>query len=252
MRKRRVGNQVRAGQDRVALGDTVIEFAVRRSRRRKKTVQITVDGEGVRVAAPWATPDREIRAFVEKRADWIVRQLAEAERRPRPPLFVTGDTLPYLGRPTELTVEPGDVAHPQVSFDDGRLIIAAPRQTTGDGLSQLLRRAVVEWYGERAAELLPACVDEWLPRLADGERPRILIRDQRKRWGSCAADGTLRFNWRLVMLEPALIEYVVVHELAHLTVKNHSADFWKVVAGVLPDVKERRQRLREAEKTLPM
>ena len=72
----------------------------------------------------------------------------------------------------------------------------------------------------------------------------ILIRDQRQRWGSCAPDGTLRFNWRAMMLKQSLIEYVVVHELAHLTHRNHSADYWNLVSHVMPDAQQRRRSLR--------
>ena len=78
------------------------------------------------------------------------------------------------------------------------------------------------------------------------------MRDQRQRWGSCATDGTLRFNWRIMMLKPALIEYVVVHELAHLTHRNHSPDFWGLVASLLPDAQRRRQVLTEVGRTLPL
>ena len=86
--------------------------------------------------------------------------------------------------------------------------------------------SLIEWYKSRAADKLAAGLERWWPKLGRGEKSRILIRDHRRQWGSCAADGTLRFNWRLVMTKPALIEYVVVHELAHLTHRNHSADFW--------------------------
>ena len=91
------------------------------------------------------------------------------------------------------------------------------------------------WYRGRAAERLPNVVERWWPQLGRGEVSQILIRDQRKRWGSCAPDGTLRFNWRAMMLEQALIEYVVVHELAHLTHRNHSTDFWGLVSKAMPD-----------------
>ena len=82
--------------------------------------------------------------------------------------------------------------------------------------------------------------------------PSVLIRDQRQRWGSCAPDGTLRFNWRAVMLPPALIEYIVVHELIHLTIKTHSTDFWALVSKAMPDAQQRRRRLREAGQALPL
>ena len=84
------------------------------------------------------------------------------------------------------------------------------------------------------------------------EKPEVLIRDQRQRWGSYAPDGTLRFNWRVVMLEPDLVEYVVVHELSHLKISSHSAEYWAQVSSLLPDAQQRRQRLRVAGKMLPI
>ena len=106
----------------------------------------------------------------------------------------------------------------------------------GDGgeRRERIRRAVVAWYRGRAEERLPACVARWQPRLGRGSPPRVLIRDQRQRWGSCAPDGTLRFNWRTVMLEPSLIDYIVVHELAHLSVRSHSPEFWRIVTAAMP------------------
>ena len=115
-----------------------------------------------------------------------------------------------------------------------------------------VRRAVIAWYRDRAKERLTAGVERWWPRLGSGEKSPVLIRDQRQRWGSCAPDGTLRFNWRAVMLKPALIEYVVAHELVHLTHRNHSRDFWGLMSNVLPDVQKRRKALREAGRVLPL
>ena len=141
---------------------------------------------------------------------------------------------------------------PEVRFDHWRLRVSVPQSLDGGERYELIRRAVVGWYRARAAERLAAGVDRWWPRLGRGEKSRILVRDQRQRWGSCAPDGTLRFNWRAMMLEPALTEYIVVHELAHLTVKNHSSNFWGLVSKTMPDAQQRRQRLREAGRTLPL
>ena len=84
------------------------------------------------------------------------------------------------------------------------------------------------------------------------EIPRVLVREQRTRWGSCSADGTLRFSWRLAMVEQELIDSVAVHELAHLEVMDHSRAFWDVVLRAMPDAKERRKRLAEAGRHLPL
>ena len=74
---------------------------------------------------------------------------------------------------------------------------------------------------------------------------RITIREQKTRWGSCSSKGNLNFNWKLVLLDPELLDYVVVHELAHRREMNHSKNFWKIVEAELPDYRERRRRLKE-------
>ena len=127
-----------------------------------------------------------------------------------------------------------------------------PNTLDGSDRSESIRRAVVGWYRGRAAERLPDVVERWWPRLGRGEKSRILVRDQRQRWGSCAPDGTMRFNWRAMMLKPALIEYVVVHELAHLTHRNHSTDFWGLLSKAMPDAQQRRKSLREEGRALPL
>ena len=239
-------------RDSVSFGDTTIEYEVRRSRRRRKTVQITVDRGGVHVAAPARTPYRELRAIVRKRARWILRHAAEAMLEPAPMQFVSGETLPYLGRNLRLTVTPADASSPEVRFDHWRFRVSVPRGLDDSARRESIRCAVVRWYQARAAERLEAGVERWWPRLGRGARSRVLVRDQRRRWGSCSFDGTLRFNWRVMMLAPDLIDYIIAHELAHLTRRDHSPAFWALLSTEIPDVEERRKRLREAGRTLPL
>ena len=236
----------------VRFGDTSIEYEVRRSQRRKKTVQVTVDGGGVQVAAPTATPDSELQAIVRKRAPWILKHAHEDALRAVPKRFVSGKTLPYLGRNVRLIVEAADIRTPEVRFDHWRFRVSIPHNLEGEVRYQRVRLVVVDWYRTRAAARLRSGVQRWWLRLGNGGEPQILIRDQRQRWGSCAPDGTLRFNWRVMMLAPSLVEYVMVHELAHLRIKNHSQDFWRLLVSILPDAEHRRRRLREAGKTLPL
>ena len=222
-------------EGRVRFGETTIEYRVRRSERRKKTVQITVGGAGVQIAASSATPGKELRAIVRKRALWIISHASGTSLEAAPKRFVSGEALPYLGRNVRMVVERADLRYPEVRFDHWRSRVAAPRGLDDAARYERIRRSVVGWHRARAAERLSADVGRWWPRLGRGAEPRVLIRDQRQRWRSCAPDGTLRFNWRAMMLAPALIEYIVVHELAHLTHQNHSADFWGLVSTAMPD-----------------
>lgn len=241
-----------SGRVSVRFGGTTIEYEVRRSERRKKTVQITVDGGGVQVTAPAKTSEAELRAIVRKRAPWILSQASDEMLEASPKRFVSGETLPYLGRNVRLIVEPADIKSPKIRFDHWRFRIAAPKTLTDDERYQPIRRTVVRWYRNRASERLPNVVGRWWPRLGRGDMTQVLIRDQRQRWGSCAPDGTLRFNWRAMMLKPTLIEYVVVHELAHLTHRNHSTEFWGLLSRVMPDAQIRRKNLREDGRMLPL
>ncbi len=237
----------------VKFGDTVIDYEIRRSPRRKKTVQISVDGGGVRVASPVETSDADLQAIVRKRAPWILsHSSSDAILEALPKRFVNGETLPYLGRNVMMIVKPADVLRPVFSFDHWRFRLDVPNHLSSDDRTVALRKAVVAWYRERAAERLQAVVQRWWSQLGQGKMSQILIRDQRQRWGSCSSDGTLRFNWRAMMLKPALIEYVVVHELAHLTHQNHATDFWNLLASVMPDAQQRRRDLREAGRRLPL
>ena len=239
-------------RDNVRFGDTTIEYEIRRSRRRRKTIQITVNGGSVHVMAPMATPDEELRGMVRKRAPWILSHASEATPQAPPKRFVSGETLPYLGRNIRLVVESGDVRSPEVRFDHWQFRVVVPWSLDDGKRYELVRHALITWYRARAAEELAVSVDRWWPRLGRGEKSRILVRDQRRRWASCAPDGTLRFNWRVMMLDPSLMEYIVVHEMAHLTHLNHSKNFWGLVSKTMPDVQQLRQRLREASRALPV
>ena len=236
--------------DQVQFGDATIEYEVQRSQRRRKTVQVTMDCRRVLVAAPTDTPTSTLEAIAHKRAPWILRQAPEPGLRVHPNRFVSGETLPDLGRNVRLVAEPGDVLAPQVRFDHGTFRITVPEQLDETERYDGIRRVVVQWYRRRAAQRLPQTVELWRKRMGWPETPEALIRDQRQRWGSCAPDGTLRFNWRVVTLHPELAEYVVVHELTHLKASAHSTEYWALVSSLLPDAQQRRKRLREAGRVL--
>ena len=114
------------------------------------------------------------------------------------------------------------------------------RKTEQIPISEEVRREGIE----RAKRIFPERTAYFAKRMGV-DYGRITIREQKTRWGSCSSKGNLNFNWTLVLLDPELLDYVVVHELAHRREMNHSAAFWKVVEAELPDYWERRARLKE-------
>ena len=230
----------------------VIPYKLRRSKRRRKTFQISVNDAGVRVAVPYRTPNREVHAFLNKHAPWILKQLAKLKDRPAPKSFVTGETMPYLGRNIQLTVKKRPISEARVRLHQGNFQVDTPQSLKDDELREEIERAFLHWYQQRAKQRIAHAVNLRWPGMKKGDKPQVIIGNQKTLWGSCAADGTLRFNWRLVMMPPPLMEYVVVHELAHLKQRNHSPAFWKVVVKAMPDALERRKHLRELGRDLPL
>ena len=229
----------------VRFGDARIHYQVVRSPRRHKTIEITVDEPGlVTVAAPADIPAGDLEAAVRRRAGWIIRHDGEAAAALPPRRFVSGESLPYLGRSVLMAVHPTDDDQVAIRFHHWQFDVDVPRSLEGDERHAKVRAAFESWYRERAALKLPSRVERIGSLL--GVRPtEVLIRGQRKRWASCAPDGTLRFNWRAIMAPPALLDYVVAHELAHLRVRGHTPEYWAIVAQAVPDYRLRRARLRE-------
>lgn len=241
-------NSTKTERASVECDDGAIEYTLVRSARRKKTIEIRVEQDrGVVVLASMRALRVQLDAMVRQRADWIALTLAEqaeaaqkAQRR-----FADGATLLYLGNEMTLRSEIVDGEYITVRAEDGAFRIGLPTLVGADKRDAVVGSALTEWYKKRAATLLPQAVERWQDKVSRRKPMRTLIRNQRKRWGSCSSDGSLRLNWRVVMAPPPIIDYLVVHELAHLDEMNHSARFWKLVARHIPDHKARRNRLRE-------
>jgi predicted metal-dependent hydrolase len=231
---------------RLEQGSLVLSYTL--ERRRRRTVGILVDPQqGVIVRAPLKLGLHAIEEVLLAKHAWIAKHLArlQAQGLPRPPhLFQNGETFLHLGRSYALEVRPSAVAAlTPPTLADGRLLVTAPAALTPELQSDLVHRAILRWYRRQAAQLLPPRVEPFAAALGL-PMPRVLIRDQKTRWGSCGPDGTLRLNWRLVMAPPDIIDYLAAHEVCHLRVPAHSPAFWSLVASLVPDCKDRRARLR--------
>ncbi len=217
-----------------------LRFAVRWSRRRR-TVGITVkrDGELV-LAAPLRTSQRRLEAVVRDKLPWVRRKLAEFEAlgpAPQPRRVVPGELFPYLGCDYRLVLAAAP-SEPVVLGDDALEM--------DDSLDGRRRGALLAWYQARATEYIEAAVARFVP-LVGAAPARVVVRDLgKRRWGVCEHRTlTVTLHWQLVTQPADLIDYVVVHELAHLHEPNHGKEFWRRVADVLPDYKDRRKRLRD-------
>ncbi|MGD9774986.1 M48 family metallopeptidase [Diaphorobacter sp.] len=238
----------------VLLGDAVVAYCLQRARRR--SIGFTVGPDGLTVRAPaWATL-AAVDAALHTKASWIVRKLAEQqERRQRLDsariAWGHGAVLPYLGEPLTVLLD-------ALAARGGTLLEPAPHATPVPGASARalrialppcaapaqVRDAVQAWLMREARRRFTQRLDHFAPLLAV-RWTRLRLSSAATRWGSARADGSINLNWRLMHYSPAIIDYVVAHELAHLRVMDHSPRFWDTVASVVPDYAALRRSLRD-------
>lgn len=213
-------------------------------RRRRRTIGITIDANGLSVAAPLRAPWREVEAFLRQKERWIKRKLDEWARLPRPAIVRghSGESLPLFGLPVTLEVHTG--SRRAVHHHRHRLLVTAPS-------TQRVAKVLIGWLKTQALDTLTPRAAHYAAHL-DVVPPLVGLSNARTQWGVCTEDGTIRLCWRLVHLEPALSDYVIAHEVAHLVEMNHSRRFWTLLGRLYPEWRAARERLELAAATLPL
>ena len=212
-------------------------YQIRRSdRARRVRVSVAADGQ-VEVVLPRCAPERHAAEAVRELAPWIElrrRALARAAAE----VARAADSVPYLGETLRLAPEPGRA---RVHRRGGDLLVPA-----GDP-----REALERWYRRRARAEIGPRLDAATAR-AGTRHAGLTIRGQRTRWASCSSSGAMSFNWRLLLAPPAILDYVVEHEVAHLEVMDHSPRFWRLLASRSPDWRAQAAWLRRYGSTLTL
>lgn len=226
----------------ITLNGRAITYTVRRSARARQ-IRLRVGAAiGLEVVVPARGRLPDIPPLLRERADWILRAIGRvaAQVPPVPAPLVEGATVPYLGIEQRLVLLDGTGLKPEGRHDCEEQTLTVRFDTAAYTLA-----AVLEWwFRERAREQLAARVEYFAAQLGV-RHTRLTIRDTRSRWGSCSSKGGLNFSWRLILVPPPILDYVVIHELAHLRELNHSPRFWAIVAEHCPDYRARRDWLKQ-------
>ncbi len=212
----------------VVLCGQTIPYQLVRAHRQSIGMEVHLDGLTVR--APRWVSIREIELALRERAEWVVHTLIEWRARRRdvlPRRWKTGAPILYRGRELSLELFPSRL--PEVAADLFHLTVRHPAAHD----EREVERAVGAWLKDEAWNLIVTRVGEYARRTSRAAQS-VRLCDARSEWGSCTAKGEIRLNWRLVHLPPALAEYVVAHEVAHLDQLNHSARFWSLLEKLLP------------------
>ena len=222
-------------QREIRLAGQQIPYTLKRSARRR-SIGLRIDDRGLTVSMPLRASERWLQSVLQDKSGWVIEKLRGWQsRKSQAPRCADGEPLPFLGERLTLRIQFG-------LFD-------LPAQRQAGCLWVFVRDAasveerVSIWYRAQAEILFAERVSHFAAQMAMAPRA-VRISAAKTKWGSCSVRGIIRLNQGLIRLPQALIDYVVVHELAHLREMNHSAAFWRVVAAACPDYLKLRRELR--------
>lgn len=227
-----------------------VGYLLRRSNR--KSIGLRINDEGLIITAPLWAADHHIEDALQSKKPWILRKLQERQARLEQQamsqtVWQDGGLMPYLGVSIQLQLNPllrhsafsGDILAPKAG--DRLCLHLAPEAD-----SQRVQDLCHVWLQHQASTYLEQRLQHFLAHSNYAARfSRLRLANPQKRWGSCSSAGVIMLNWRLIHFQPAIIDYVVAHEVAHLKEMNHGPLFWQEVERLLPDFYTARQQLKQ-------
>ncbi len=226
-------------QRTLELAGTLVAYTLKRTSRRN-SIGLSIDDRGLTVTMPMRASEKWLLGVLREKAQWIVEMLEGwREKKPSAPRWLDGEIIQFVGESLSLRVVASLFDAPPL-LQGRRLFLHVT-----DCTNQVVVEHLVAQWQQQQAEMLFTQRVAYFSTLMNVSPRAVKLSSARTQWGCCTAHGNVRLNWRLVRLPLRLIDYVVVHELAHLVELNHSAAFWQVVKSVCPDYARRRAELRQ-------
>lgn len=216
----------------VVYGTQQIFFDLVHQNRKTFAIEVHPDATVV-VKAPWGTSMDEVKAIVEKRSRWIVKNKKYFEQflpQTPPREYVVGETHLYLGRQYRLKFI--EQQEEEIKIKRGYLIVYGKENN-----SSAIKRLLGAWYYQRALNKFEEVYQEVYPLFKNYSivQPTLRLMRMKNRWGSCTITDTIRLNPELIKVSRKCIAYVIIHELCHLIEKNHSKRFYELLGSIMPD-----------------
>jgi predicted metal-dependent hydrolase len=227
------------GEGEVDLQGRHIGYRLKQSQR-TRGIRLEIRSEtGLTVVVPRKYSQQQVLDMLRQKAGWILKHLSTG-KTVQMPLFTQetgqGDRLFFMGRPIVIAVNPGKSASSSAVLHGNKLLVSSGARNSA------MPKILEKWYRQQAASVFKQKADSFMETMGFRYNT-IFIRGQKTRWGSCSPAGNLTLNWKLLIAPEDIIDYVVIHELAHLKHMNHSRQFWALVDHYCPNWKKHRRWL---------
>jgi predicted metal-dependent hydrolase len=223
-------------RDKIRYGTISIPYKIFKTRR-IKTSEVIVDADTITVRVPFNKDKTEIQKLVLDKARWILRKQKEyRETTPevRKPSFKENTTLPYLGNNYSLMINKNQ-ARDSIEIVDGKFIVGVKSAKVS---SSTLKKVYENWITEKAQDIFEDKVRKYSKKI--GVRAKgVAIKNLRNRWGSLTKSGAINLNLNLVKAPEDIVDYIVLHELCHLRIKEHSHHYWELVHRFMPNYQDK-------------
>jgi predicted metal-dependent hydrolase len=233
----------------ITLGEQHIEYRLCRARR--KSIGFIIDNQGLYIRAPHWVSHATIHQSILEKQHWILKKLDEQSKTPPPPTleiqWQEGSVFPYLGKETTLCITQGSVR--KINYDASTATLHFTIKIPYDHTQ--LKAYLRNWLKQEAKRYFSMRLAFYANALKETNYTFSLT-SAKTQWGSCTTQRKIRLNWRLIHTPPHLIDYVVIHELAHLQEMNHSTAFWNIVKTLCPNFKIAKKELTQLAKNLPV
>lgn len=229
------------------IGKTTVKYDLQHCDR-KKTIELLIDlNKGFTVKVPKGMSDEDIIRNLHRKEKWIINNLdkmADIIKYESKKEYLSGEKFAVSGRRYSLKViKDKNIKLPTLEFSKGKFIAKIPITINEKDNHKLLRPLFIRFYQKKAEDVINKRVKKYLPYF-DIEPKKIRIVSLKDKWGSCSKNNEIRYNWRIIMAKMSIIDYVVIHELAHMKHKDHSKEYWNEIKRIMPDYEKRKSWLR--------
>lgn len=237
--------------EQLVINNTVIPYEIIKSEKAKK-MRITIVDDQVKVTLPRGVSVNQGRQFIYAKKEWIfnkihefrVMQAYKCQRK-----YQDGEKFLYRGIEYVLEVKKFSKNRPEVELKNNVMHVFLPNQINQKGNGGLIKETLVNWYKNEAQKIFRKKLDHY-SQIMNLKYNQFRVKEQKTRWGSCSNKGNINLNWKIILAPDPVLDYLIIHELAHLKYMNHSKEFWQLVARFSPQYKQWRRWLKDNSRWL--